>query len=183
MAAVLNQQVVGILQRFVHIKAGNAPARALSDAVVNADDQRRPVILFYQPRRRDADNAGMPVLPVGDEHAVVPSLLRFNLLYRLTGDVVFYILPFFIQLVQLFGNAPGFFLIRFQQKAHALFGVADAAGGVEARRRRKSDAAGADRIRRQARYGQQRLKARIIAFFHPLQSVANDDAVFPRQGN
>ena len=144
MAAVLNQQVVGILQGFVHIKAGNAPARALSDAVVNADDQRRPVILFYQPRRRNADNAGMPVLPVGDEHAVIPSLLRFNLPHRLPGDVVLYILPFLVQLVQLFSNAASLLLVGFQQKAHALFSVADAAGSVEARRRRKGDAAGAD---------------------------------------
>ncbi len=54
------------------LQAGNTAARTFTYVVLDANDQGRPVKGFYQARRRNADDAGVPLRTApGDEHAIV----------------------------------------------------------------------------------------------------------------
>ena len=67
MASEPEQQVRALDQSMVEIEPGNAPGRALADAVLYADQRRGTVEFLDDARSHDADHAGMPVRRSKDE--------------------------------------------------------------------------------------------------------------------
>ena len=87
--AVLRQQITLGIYRLIKIERRNAAAAALGNAVVQADKNRRQVVLVYQTRSYDTDNALMPAFGSKHDCRIDMLFLRqlcFRLIHNLTAD-------------------------------------------------------------------------------------------------
>ena len=180
-AAELDEQVLGILQGFVHIETADAAARALADAVADGDDQGWPIVRFHQARCGNADDADVPALVIGDEDAVASPPLPFDLSDGFLGNGVLDVLALCVEMAQFGRIGRSLSRIGLQEQFDAFRGMADTAGRIEARRRRKGDAAGRDVPAAQIRRVEEGLEARPLPLFHGRQAIADEDAVLAGQ--
>jgi hypothetical protein len=89
---------------------------------------------LLQPRRDDADDAGMPPLARRpDERAVQPA--RFGLRQRLLRYRLLDLAPLAVQPVERFGQLRGLRLVRGGEEPRAEVGAADAPAAPSRRRR------------------------------------------------
>ena len=143
-AAALEQQTVGdrAPHRAADIDAGNGAAGASADAAgLKRDGKGRPAEFFLQPRRDEADDAGMPAFGGGDDDrafflkAERGERFRLGLRQRVEFDR----LPLAIEPVEFGGNLRRLRRIVFHEQPHAEIGAADAAAGIDARAEQKAE--------------------------------------------
>ena len=137
-AAALEQKTLrhGAPHRAADIDAGDGAAGAGADAAgLERDGKSGAAEFFLQPRRDQADDAGMPAFGGGHDNRALfldaerRTRLGFGLRQRLLLDR----LAFVIEPIELGGDFGGFDRIVLDQKPHAEIGAADAAAGIDAR--------------------------------------------------
>ncbi len=139
MTAARDQQaaILGRHHRRAQIDPADRSARSLAHAIfVQRDDDGWAACLFLDPPGDDANDAGVPALP-GDHRYGAIVLGRQQclglLLHRRLDRA-----PFFIILVQLFGDPRGFGRILRGQQAHPQIGLPDTSARIDSRSQRKT---------------------------------------------
>lgn len=100
MPAELQKQIFLCFQRFVNIKSRNAPAGSFSYAVMDRNDQHRPVKLLQDSRRDNADYTRMPVISIHHKSHVLLAFQLFQPRHRFLADQLFDRLPLRIDFTQ-----------------------------------------------------------------------------------
>ena len=163
-AAEAHQQMRAALERAEHVERGDAAARALRDAVLDRQHDRRPMERVDELGGDDADDAAMPAVAGHDEDRARADIgIGLHDLLRGGEDLGFFLLPPDVLAVELQRPAPRLVAHRFvarQQQPRGDVGRAHASGGVDARREHERDVVAVDRLageagrRRAARAGQ-----------------------------
>ncbi len=118
---------------------------------------------------------------IGDEDAVASPPLPFDLSDGFLGNGVLDVLALCVEMAQFGRIGRSLSRIGLQEQFDAFRGMADTAGRIEARRRRKGDAAGGDVPAAQIRRVEEGLEARPLPLFHGRQAIADEDAVLAGQ--
>jgi len=134
-----------------------------------------------QPRRHDADDAGVPV--VGGEHQgpVLGVQRAAGQLDRLVEDALVQGLAAGVQRLELARHPGRFVGVVGQQQAQTVVRVADASGGVEPRGENESHVPRPQRLPREARRLDQSAEAGPARVGEHLEPVTDQDAVLPRE--
>ena len=175
--AVLRQQITLGIYRLVKIKRRNAAAAALGNAIVQADKNRRQVVLVYQARSYDTDNALMPAFGSKHDCRIDMLFLRqlcFRLFHNLTADF----LTQCVFTVKLGGNLLRLNAVVGYQKLHRQLRMLQPAHGVQARCQTEADVIGSNACFRTAAGLNQGTQAYQLRCFHSLQATAHQLAVF-----
>jgi hypothetical protein len=86
-------------------------------ALVHRDDDDRAAEPLHEPRRHDADDAGVPILAADDEHAVPGSGgVGLQRLQSSGKDLLFGLLALGVDLGQAFSYAGGLILVAAEQQ-------------------------------------------------------------------
>ena len=178
--AVLRQQITFGIYRLVKIERRNTAAAALGNAVVQAYQNRRQVVLVYQARSYDTDNALMPAFGSKHDCRIDMLFLRqlcFRLFHNLTADF----LTQCVFTVKLGGNLLRLNAVVGYQKLHRQLRMLQPAHGVQARCQTKADVIGSNARFRTAAGLNQSTQSHQLRCFHCLQATAHQLAVFANQ--
>lgn len=123
-----------------------AGAGALAGGI-KSDGESRAAETVLQARGEQADNAGMPVFPRGDDNARTRAVTIFeqSLRFRFREHRRFHGLSLAIQLVQPLRDHLGLRGIIYRQQSAAERRIADAAAGIDARPDQETEMIGCDR--------------------------------------
>ena len=145
--AALGEQTFGhgAAHRAADIDADDGAARPGADAAgFERDRERRPAEFFLEPRRHEADDAGMPALRGGDHHrpAFLEAERGHRLGFGLRHGLEFDRLPLAVEPVELRGDLCRFDRVILDEEPDPEVGAADASAGVDARAEQKAEMPG-----------------------------------------
>ncbi len=140
--AVLDQDVVALVERFGDVDAGDRAARALAFVPVDGDHDRGPAVILHEPRRAEADDAGGPLGVRDDRDPRVRSPLRA--LARTRDHLPGQLLPLGVALLEALGESLRLVGVLGQQEPKRILGVVDPAGRVQTRAEHEADVARAN---------------------------------------
>ena len=103
MPAELHQKPAARINGTVQIKARYAAAAALGNLAVNAYKYYRQMVLIYQARRHNADNACVPAFLCQHNRRINMFILRQHF-FGIHKNLTAYFLPQRVFFVQRFGN-------------------------------------------------------------------------------
>ena len=115
----------------VEVVGGDAAARAPARIAVERDHHARAAVALDQPRRDDADDAGVPALPRHDQRRPVELGQAGGL--GLDQDAQLLVAPLAVERVELLGHRRGPLLVVGQQQLERGVGAAQAPRGVQPR--------------------------------------------------
>ena len=181
-AAEPRQILCTVGERTVQVERVRCAPAAAALALVHRDDDDRAAEPLHEPRRHDADNAGVPILAADDEHAV-PGAGGVGLqrLQSSGKDLLFGLLALGVDLGQAFSYAGGLILVAAEQQFERYRGVVHAARSVQARGQTVADRVRRDGLAAAAGALQKRMQAGAHRVLQKGQTLADNRAVLPHQ--
>ncbi len=180
MAAELGEEFGHGFQGVEQMELRDAAARALGDAVLNAEHERRTMEAFDDTARHDADDPAMPVFAgenqggfgVGD--GCIGAELGDGL-----RDFEFGFLTVFVQVVELRGEGAGAFGIVGEEHLDHIRGAGHASGGIDPWGNAEGNLAGAGRgfADGESRDIEQGAQTGIANFLKSIETALDDHAI------
>ena len=187
-SAEADEQVRTALERAEHVELGDAAARAVRDAVLDRQHDRRPVERIHELAGHDADDAAMPSLAGDDEHRSRADIrIGLDDLPRRREDLRLFLLAPQVLPIELHRETPrlvGHRLVGREQQPRGDVGRAHAPRRVDARRQQKRDVVAVDRLAGQPRDVEQRAQSDLVrAARQHVEPDLRDDPVLTHEGD
>ena len=180
--AKADEQVTAGRHRIVDVDARNRARGADAYVAVLRKQNRRPLVLFHQPGRRQTDDAGIPALAADDDGALRHEVdLLLNLPVCLTEDGQLKLPALGVVLIELLRDFPRGFELAGRQQLHAARGQGQPPARVDPRRHAEGHVGGGYVLRFHPRGLHQRDETRALRLRHGAQAVGDDHAVFTHQ--
>ena len=136
-AAVLDEDVVAVVERLGDMNTGDRAARALALVSVDGDHDRGPAIVLDEPRRAQPDDARGPLRVGDDRDPGVRTFLRA--LSSARDDLPCQLLPLGVALLEALGELLRLLGILREQEPKRFLGVVDPTRRIEAGTEHEAD--------------------------------------------